>query len=132
MGCIEMRMMFPDMQPATLSSIVRHYRSFEPIRRKEKKHQQDDDPAHRMMTQISVMLGVPLPTLHEALSSSAELQRRGYHAYHDKSIKKEQMIEDLVQQQVSSLPPPPPSCLPRACECIQAPIPNVSYTILGK
>ena len=117
-GYIEMRMMFPDMQPATLSSIVQHYRSFEPIRRKHTKHQQDDDPAHRMMTQISVMLGVPLPSLHEVLSSSAELQRRGYQEHHAKTIKKEQMLEALVQQQV-------PSPL-RACECIQTPIPNLS------
>lgn len=100
-GCCELRMLFPEMYPSTLSSIVQHYRSFEPIRRKTPKAHHEDDPAHVMMTQISVMLGVAIPTLHEALSSSAALQRQGFQRCKDDNVKKEQMLEALVQQQVS-------------------------------
>ena len=53
-----------------------------------------------MITQISVMLGVAIPTLHEALSSSAALQRQGFQRCKGDHVKKEQMLEALVQQQV--------------------------------
>jgi len=103
LGCIELRMLFPNMHPGTLSSIVNHYRGFEPIRRIT-RHVIADDQAAVMMKQISSMLGTPLPSLHEALSTSAALQREGFHQSQHKSKQKEAALEAMVQQQVPACP----------------------------
>jgi len=102
-GYIEMRLIFPNMRPQTLSSIVRHYRSFEPICRKSEYHVSDDQ-THVMMTQLSAMLGTPVPSLYETLSTSAMLQREGFLECKHKNEKKEAALEVVVQQQVTACP----------------------------
>ena len=102
-GCIELRLMFPHMHPRTLSSIVNHYRSFEPICR-QTKNIVADDQAQVMMTQLSVMLNMPVPSLHEALSTSAALQREGFHDRKQKNDQKEAALQAIVKQQVPACP----------------------------
>lgn len=100
-GYIELRLMFPNMQPQTLSSIVNHYRSFEPIRR-ESKNNPPDDRTHVMLMRLSAMLDMPVPSLHEALSMSAALRREGFDEYKHKIEKKEAALEDVLQEQVTA------------------------------
>ena len=102
-GYIELRLMFPHMHPRTLSSIVNHYRSFEPICR-QTKNIVADDQAQVMMTQLSVMLNIPVPSLHEALSTSAALQREGFHDRKQKNDQKEAALQAIVKQQVPACP----------------------------
>jgi len=82
-GYNEMRMLFPDIQPNALAKFMRHYAAFEPIKRQSEAEHSDIADAHThtrtlLITQMSVMLGVPVPTLHEQLSESKHLQKKSF------------------------------------------------------
>jgi len=56
---------------------MRHYGRFEPIRRANSHESTDIANATRdMMYQMSVMIGVPVPSMHEHLTESRKLQQK--------------------------------------------------------
>ena len=65
------------MQPRTLSCFMRHYGRFEPIRRANSHESTDIANATRdMMYQMSVMIGVPVPSMQEHLTETRKLQQK--------------------------------------------------------
>jgi len=82
-GYNQMRILFPDIQPNALANFIRHYAAFEPINRQCEAEHSDIVDAHMhtrtlLITQMSVMLGVPVLTLHEQVSDSKHLQKKGF------------------------------------------------------
>ena len=59
-GFVEMRQAFPHMNPLTLSTLMRHYRNFEPIRRRSAAVMTEFSTATReIMEKMSVMSKYP-------------------------------------------------------------------------
>jgi len=83
----QMRVLFPDILPVTIGTFMKHYAAFEPIRRRSgAEHSDIKDATHEIVSQLSVMLRVPVPSVQEHLAESKNLQKMGYqgHVYESK------------------------------------------------
>jgi hypothetical protein len=97
---IEMRVLFQGKSPLTLASIVNHYRNFEPIRRACRPASTEFSTATRqMMQQLSVMMGVPVPSMVEYLAESKKLQKKGFDVHLVDDAQKNKQLLRIVKQQ---------------------------------
>ena len=97
---VEMRILFQGKSPPTLASILNHYRTFEPIRRVCLPEPTDLSIASRqMIQQLSVMMGVPVPSIPEYLAESKKLQKNGFPLHLVNDARKNNRLERIVKQQ---------------------------------
>jgi hypothetical protein len=101
---IDLRTLFPGINPHKLKSIVRHYRSFEHIRRfTHQEESESQEATGTMMKQLSVMLGVPVPSMHQCLVESKKLQRKGRVNHLVDEAHDDHKLERVVKQQEQTI-----------------------------
>ena len=92
-GYVELRVLFPELSTRTMQSFMTHYRRYEPIARRVKRQSTPFEEALRdNLTKISVMLGVSVPPIHDAICEARKLQKKGYRQVKHDLNEKDQMF----------------------------------------